>query len=252
MAEIFISYRREDSHGHANKIFSYLRQELGDSIVFLDTSMNPGEVWERNIKSELKQSTVLIALIGKKWITPRLRDPNDYVRREIATALSDKKIVIPVIVDGASLPSSTDLPEAIRSLHLRQAFWLSNYNIDAYLHDLKLLQKNIVKSLNPSTLKPSCRIILRRLSRYTAYTLPMTVYIDNKDVGKIKNDEKKEFYVASGDHTIKISCGRLVMGDIFSDTIFFNMQHEDIQRFICHAMNPTDLSAKVYLFEDNE
>src|SRR5262249_5490414 len=54
--------------------------------------------------------------------THRLDDPADFVRIEVETALSHKqKIVIPVLVDNASLPSAAQLPESLRDLPYRNA-----------------------------------------------------------------------------------------------------------------------------------
>ena len=53
----------------------------------------------------------MLAVIGPDWATvsdshgrPRLSDPGDVVRMEIATALQTGKPVIPVLVGGASMP----------------------------------------------------------------------------------------------------------------------------------------------------
>ena len=71
---------------------------------------------------------MLIAVIGKHWlISPdeegrrRLDDPEDFVRIEIATALKRGVRVIPVLVDGASIPRSGDLPDDLKPLVRRTA-----------------------------------------------------------------------------------------------------------------------------------
>src|SRR5947199_4893411 len=67
---IFISYRREDSVGHAGRIFDRLAEQLGRDQVCRDIdSLPPGEDFVLAIKHIVKQSHVLLALIGPGWIT---------------------------------------------------------------------------------------------------------------------------------------------------------------------------------------
>jgi hypothetical protein len=66
-------------------------------------------------------------VIGPRWLTPtdatgqrRIDDPADWVRREIAEALSLGLRVIPVLTGDASLPAEADLPQDIAGLSRRQ------------------------------------------------------------------------------------------------------------------------------------
>jgi hypothetical protein len=75
----------------------------------------------------------LIAVIGKGWLISRdqegqrrLDNPEDFVRLEIATALKRDIQVIPVLVDGALLPHSRDLPDDLKALVHRNALLLSH------------------------------------------------------------------------------------------------------------------------------
>jgi hypothetical protein len=74
---------------------------------------------------------VVIAVIGKSWLTAtdaagreRLQNPDDYVRREIAAALQRNIRVVPVLVQGASMPSADELPDDLAALTRRSAFEL--------------------------------------------------------------------------------------------------------------------------------
>jgi hypothetical protein len=66
---------------------------------------------------------VLIAVIGQRWLNSsdeeggrRIDHPEDSVRLEIATALKRNIRVIPVLVDGALMPRSSDLPDDLKLL----------------------------------------------------------------------------------------------------------------------------------------
>jgi uncharacterized RDD family membrane protein YckC len=124
MRRIFISYRRDDSAAVCGSIYEWLREQYGKESLFKDVDNIPlgldfGEYIERSIK----QSSVELVIIGPKWLEVRnasgerrLDDPNDVVRIEVEAALRRGLQVIPVLVDGASLPSADQLPESLQPL----------------------------------------------------------------------------------------------------------------------------------------
>ena len=76
---------------------------------------------------------VLIAVIGQRWLisseaegSRRLDNSDDFVRLEIATALKRNIRVIPVLVDDASMPRASDLPDDLKSLVRRNAVEVSH------------------------------------------------------------------------------------------------------------------------------
>ena len=78
----------------------------------------------------------LIAVIGSDWLSPRLEDPDDWVRLEIANALARKVRVVPVLVEGAKMPAPTDLPEDLSALSRRHAVELSETGWHAQVAEL--------------------------------------------------------------------------------------------------------------------
>jgi hypothetical protein len=121
MASIFISYRREDSAGYAGRIFDALTARFGKDEVFMDVDdIKAGEDFFQVIQDTENRCSVLLAIIGKNWLSPRLADSRDFVRAEIAAGLrggpKGKPRVIPVLVGGASMPRAEDLPEDLAGL----------------------------------------------------------------------------------------------------------------------------------------
>lgn len=108
MARIFLSYRREDSGGWAGRLYDRLSQHFGDEHVFMDVdTIELGLDLVEVIQQAVRSCDVLLALIGRQWLTvadamgrPRLANPKDFVRLEIATALARNIRVIPVLVSG--------------------------------------------------------------------------------------------------------------------------------------------------------
>src|SRR5262249_57099636 len=70
MVRIFISYRRDDTAGHAGRLFDRLAQRFGKSRVYRDLdSIDAGADFLETIRAQVRESDVLLALIGPRWIT---------------------------------------------------------------------------------------------------------------------------------------------------------------------------------------
>jgi hypothetical protein len=130
---IFICYRRDDSSGHAGRLFDRLSTRFGEDQVFMDIEhIEPGEKFDRVIENAVGACEILIAVIGRHWISStdgssrRLDNPKDFVRLEIVAALNRDVRVIPVLVQGATMPRAQDLPDDLSELAGRHAHELSD------------------------------------------------------------------------------------------------------------------------------
>jgi formylglycine-generating enzyme required for sulfatase activity len=118
MTGIFISYRRGDSAGSAGRLHDRLERTFGADHVFMDAErIQSGEDFAEVIDARLASCEVFIAVIGRNWLKAadqhgrrRLDIPNDWVRTEIAAALSRGLLVIPLLVEDAELPPPDALP----------------------------------------------------------------------------------------------------------------------------------------------
>lgn len=95
--------------------------------------IEPGVDFTEVISKSLECCDVMLAVIGPNWQgineaknTSRIKDENDWVRLEIANALNRNIRVVPVLVDGATLPASEELPDDLQPLLRRQAYEISN------------------------------------------------------------------------------------------------------------------------------
>src|SRR5579862_3711916 len=120
MPRVMISYRRQDSLPFAGRLADNLNAEFGSKNVFMDIdSIEPGLNFVQVLERELDSCDVVLAVIGPNWLTAsaegsrsRLHDPNDFVRMELDRALQRNIRIIPVLVGGANLPSSDQIPTA--------------------------------------------------------------------------------------------------------------------------------------------
>lgn len=138
---IFISYRREDTAAAAGRFYDRLWRVLGRPNVFFDIdSIRGGEDFADRIISEIRRADVMLVFIGRFWISPdpatgagRLFDPYDYVHTEVRAAVENSILILPILVDGARMPTASAIPEDIHSILTRNAMQLRHetFNIDA-------------------------------------------------------------------------------------------------------------------------
>jgi hypothetical protein len=140
MARIFICYRREDSSGHAGRLYDRLQDRFGDDVFMDIDAIGPGVDYARLIDDTIDTVEVVIVVIGQQWLSAhdvdglrRLDDPEDLVRQEVSVALARDVLVIPVLVQGATLPEAGELPADLVGLARHNAFEISDgrWNYDA-------------------------------------------------------------------------------------------------------------------------
>jgi TIR domain len=134
---IFISYRREETAYPAGWLFDRLVERYG-SEVFKDVdSIELGDDFVDVINKAVGSCDVMLVLIGEEWLTirdeegrRRVDNPDDHVRLEIEAALAREVRVIPILVDGATMPRADELPPSLAKLVRRQALELSPSRFD--------------------------------------------------------------------------------------------------------------------------
>jgi hypothetical protein len=143
-AKVFINYRREDSAPYAGRLYDRLAARLGEDQVFIDIDqIEPGEDFAEVINRKVGTCDIAIVTIGPHWLSAtdasgkrRLDNEEDFVRMEIVAALQRKIRVIPVLVGGAQMPQTQDLPQALAPLSRRNAIELSEIRFHADVNRL--------------------------------------------------------------------------------------------------------------------
>jgi hypothetical protein len=128
---IFISYRRGQTSAYAGRLYDRLTAEFGEPSVFMDlNAISPGADFVNRIQEAVGTADALLVVIGPDWADAdgraRLSDPGDFVRREVLGAIERDTLVVPVLVQGAEMPSAETLPEPLQPLGRRHALALSD------------------------------------------------------------------------------------------------------------------------------
>jgi uracil-DNA glycosylase len=150
MSRIFINYRRQDTEGYVGRLYDNLARHFERDDLFMDVdSIPPGADFVTVLEDAVAACDVFIAMIGPQWLTAvdesgsrRLDQWNDFVRIEIASALKQGKLVIPVLVGRARMPTPAELPEDLTALARRNAVELSHqrfiYDVDKLVDSIKV------------------------------------------------------------------------------------------------------------------
>jgi len=111
---VFISYRHKD-WGIARQIAEQLRRLINGYVFFDERNIDQAD-FERSILSHLRQSQVVVVIVTENtFAAERLRQSNDWIRREMKEALFQRKDIVPVRIN-APFPPTHQLPPDIQDL----------------------------------------------------------------------------------------------------------------------------------------
>src|SRR5262245_17188327 len=117
MPGVFLNYRVSDGEVYAGWIDEILSNRIGRHNVFRASRSIPvGAAFDVRILDVLSQCDVVVAVIGPQWLTPRIQDDGDWVRRELAEAIRLDIPIIPVLVADAARLDGADLPDELEPL----------------------------------------------------------------------------------------------------------------------------------------
>lgn len=121
---VFISYRRADTQQAAGRLYGQLAQRFGEPNVVIDIATDQiGRDYRQVIYDELDRASVVLALIGQDFLEGeagrRIHEEHDLVRLELAKALELQLPIVPVLIDGARLPTPSALPDDIAEIVFR-------------------------------------------------------------------------------------------------------------------------------------
>jgi hypothetical protein len=183
MPAIFISYRRDDTLSATGRLADALAGRFGADEVFRDVhAIDAGSDFRAALRDAVRRSEVMLVVMGRFWTThretpaaPRLDEPNDYVRFEIEEALAQELPIVPILVEGATMPRADALPDSIRPLAFRHAHEISD---SRWADDTERLVDVLVEltSVRPRTgpgAPPSARAVIARAFALSVAGIPL-------------------------------------------------------------------------------
>jgi hypothetical protein len=126
--KIYLSYRRGDG-ANVGRLYDALAKRYSPNNVFYDVNSIPtGVDWQNVISQWLASASVVLVIVGSEWLNAvdsdgkkRIDLQNDHVRLEISQALSYGKLIVPVLLHQAEMPTTAELPDDIRRFALLHA-----------------------------------------------------------------------------------------------------------------------------------
>lgn len=172
---VFINYRRADARAEAGRLAGDLERAFGEGFVFQDVEdIRGGDKWIDALIDAGNQSKVILAVMGPEWLQldaqghSRLSDPQDWVRKELESAIQNAKTIIPITVNDGILPTPADLPDELKPLLHHQAF---DIRTDRWKHDVQLLVKQIAKQTEAKPISQDRLKKLLKLARIIGFLM---------------------------------------------------------------------------------
>jgi hypothetical protein len=147
---VFISYRRNEAAAYAGRLYDRLAVRFGRERVFLDMeNIGRGADFVEAITDAAESCAVMVALISRGWARAtggEQGDEDDYVRLEVAAALGRKIPLIPITIQGASMPRAKELSNDLAPIARRNAFELRDARWERDVEDLILDLEKLLKN----------------------------------------------------------------------------------------------------------
>ena len=213
MFDIFISYKRK-SLATANNL--YYRLCTKGYSTFFDLEEMGRDNFNTQLLTYIEHAKDVFVLLEEGSLDACLLDKNpediivledgtrerkswtsDWFCREIAHAIEQKKNIIPVLINGCTMPKADSLPKALKELSLKHAPEFSFSFFDDYIN--KLIEKGFITS----TPQGGDRVT----SIFKFYSnMDCTVYKEGKLVCQLAANSDEPFYLPvehKGDYTFK-------------------------------------------------
>lgn len=114
MSKIIISYNADDTKSASSRLNDYLSSRFGAGIVTLGTHHISDAI---SAESALSNADSLVIMIGNKWAElGAYQSPEDSDHLAIAAALRLGKLIVPVLVSNAPMPTESTLPPDLHGL----------------------------------------------------------------------------------------------------------------------------------------
>ncbi len=247
---IFISYRRSDTQGYAGRLSDSLEAYFGGKRVFRDIEdIKGGSKYAKDIEDQLRTADAVIVLIGPNWLSVadeneerRIDDPEDWVVKEIVTAIENGTRIFPVLIEGTVLPRESELPVYLGPILDYNAVTISDRNWDADVLGLGKIISFEIPTANE-------RILFRlQVLIYTAFASSLifsTGIIATNAIGMMKDDPGIKELISlpfAGIPFYVVICTLIILSSIIG------LVAKEKQRYIIYAIITGVLGSAFFFF----
>lgn len=165
MPNIYVAHHQQPP---AQVVIRRMQAAFGaSSVAHSSMSLPPGEDARKAAAKYAARADVVLVVIGPDWAQHMGQSPqNDLVGIAAAYAIRYERRLIPVLLQGATMPSARTLPEALASLAHRSPYVLNDVEDDT-VRLITLLQRDSQPDAPMRTSRPTAEPI-----RYVAEPLP--------------------------------------------------------------------------------
>lgn len=144
MPRIYLISRPDETINLSDYLAELLRTYYGPQNVLRGSTTQSAAEYAAVVERDLRASNVALVVMGPHWAVnpgangqPWLSQPDDPTRIALATALRLGLLIVPVLSDGAKMPTEAELPRDLSRLPQIQAFpvWPTP-DLDAYVSRL--------------------------------------------------------------------------------------------------------------------
>jgi hypothetical protein len=136
MGKVFISYRRKDAN-FAHRLHEKLCERLSSrDEVFIDLHIARDD-FVRALTEEVETCDVFVLVVTSHTFDPtRIRQADDWIRKEVTLALSLRKPVALATWEGTALPAASQLPKSMQAIANKQSVMFHATYFEAALDKL--------------------------------------------------------------------------------------------------------------------
>ncbi len=141
MPRIFISYQKERSELLVERIKDRLIEAFGFQQVFDEVPLTKAN-YDASLAHALASVDFVVAIITPEWKTEVMHNEDHPMYQELIVALrKDNLKVLPVLINGATMPEPTEYPQALRRLHYRNPYPMRPGT--QFAHDMERLMRRL-------------------------------------------------------------------------------------------------------------
>lgn len=133
MLKVFLIGQHEDTIDLRDRIIEQMRERYGAKSVVFDVRARSLPEYVQQVRLQMGRCRVALVIIGPAWMRGRdahgyrpIDNPYDPIRVEIREALARPRLVVPLLLHGATMPRFEELPPDVAPLALRQGFQVRN------------------------------------------------------------------------------------------------------------------------------